>query len=149
MRVHCGLFSNQESTMTTKTYTGGCHCGKVRFEAKFDLSAGTGKCNCSICTKARLWGFRVAPEAFRLLSGEADLTDYQFNTHSAHHLFCKHCGVRAFEWADIPQAGGKYYSVQAMCVDDLDVAALLAAPVRYCDGAQDNGWQAPAETRHL
>jgi hypothetical protein len=55
----------------------------------------------------------------RGISGADDLTDYQFNSNSCHHLFCKHCGVRAFEWADIPKAGGKYYSVMAPCVDDL------------------------------
>ena len=135
--------------MSIATHTGSCHCGKVRFEADFDVAEGTGKCNCSICSKARLWGFRVKPEAFRLLSGESDLTDYQFNSNSCHHLFCKHCGVRAFEWADIPQAGGKYYSVMAMCVDGLDLQALLAAPVRYFDGRNDNWWSQPSETRHL
>ena len=135
--------------MSLTTHKGGCHCGKVRFEADFDVAEGTTKCNCSICSKARLWGFRVRPEAFRLVSGEADLTDYQFNSSSCHHLFCKHCGVRAFEWADIPQAGGKYYSVQAMCVDDLDVDAVMTAPIRYCDGANNNWWEAPKERRHL
>ena len=135
--------------MSVETHKGGCHCGKVRFEADFDVAAGTGKCNCSICAKARLWGFRVKPEAFRLVSGEDALTDYQFNSNSCHHLFCKHCGVRAFEWSDIPQAGGKYYSVMVMCVDDLDLDAVLAGPVRYCDGLNNNWWAAPAETRHL
>jgi hypothetical protein len=135
--------------MSMKTHRGGCHCGKVRFEADFDVAAGSGKCNCSICTKARLWSFRVKPESFRLLAGEGDLTDYQFNSNSCHHLFCKHCGVRSFEWSDIPQAGGKYYSVMALCVDDLDLDELLAAPVKYADGLNNDWWHAPAETRHL
>jgi hypothetical protein len=135
--------------MAKQTHMGSCHCGRIRFEAKFDVSDGSGKCNCSICAKARLWGFRVKPEDFCLLEGEADLTDYQFNRNSCHHLFCKYCGVRAFEWSDMPQASGKYYVVMVACIDDLDIDELMAAPVRFFDGRNDKWREKPKEVRHL
>jgi hypothetical protein len=133
----------------TKTFHGSCHCGKVRFEVDLDLAAGTGKCNCSICTKRRYWGAVVKPEAFRLIAGEADLGDYQFGTKSAHHRFCTTCGVAPFGHGYIEAIGGAYYSVNLPCLDDLDPAELADAPVRYMDGRNNNWFETPAETRHL
>jgi hypothetical protein len=34
-----------------RKYTGGCRCGKVRYETEIDLTAGPEKCNCTICTE--------------------------------------------------------------------------------------------------
>jgi hypothetical protein len=109
-----------------KTYTGGCHCGHVRYEATTDL-AQVISCNCSICSKRGfLWTF-VAPGQFALKCEADDLPDYQFNKHVIHHLFCPTCGVESFARGKAPD-GKDMVAINVRCLDDVDVAALAPKP---------------------
>ena len=109
-----------------RTYTGGCHCGHVRYEATSDL-AQVIACNCSICCKRGfLWTF-VPPPQFALQAGGEDLRDYQFNKQIIHHLFCPACGVESFARGKAP-GGSDMIAVNVRCLDGVDVAALTLTP---------------------
>jgi hypothetical protein len=103
----------------TKTYSGGCHCGAVRYEAKVDLSQPVIGCNCSMCGRVgSLLTFIPAGE-FKLVSGEQSLTDYQFNKHVIHHLFCKVCGIKSFARGK-GRDGGDMIAINARCLDGVE-----------------------------
>ena len=109
-----------------KTHTGGCHCGKVRYEVKTDL-AQIITCNCSICSKrASLLTF-VGEDQFTLKSGGDGLTDYQFNKKNIHHLFCPTCGVESYATGKKPD-GSPMVAINVRCLDDVDVSALNLTP---------------------
>lgn len=122
-----------------KTLRGRCDCGAVTFEADVDLTKATSRCNCGFCRRAGLWGAAVHPSAFRLLSGEDELTDYQRGAKTTHLTFCKRCGVRPFSRGDAPWMGGPYVGVNLNCVEDLDTKGLV---VLHFDGAHDD-WSSP------
>ncbi len=129
-------------------HLGSCHCGAVRFEADVELADGTVRCNCSICAKVRWWGAMIAPERLRLLSGDEALTQYTFGAHLQRHRFCRHCGVRLFEFGISPLRGA-FVAINVTALDDVTDAELAAAPIRYVDGRHDRWLEQPAVISHL
>lgn len=105
------------------TYEGGCHCGQVRYRVSgLDLT-NTITCNCSRCRRLGSILSFVPADSFTLLSGEEDLTDYQFNKKVIHHLFCKVCGVQSFSRGVSPD-GAPTVAVNVRCLDDIDLDSL-------------------------
>ena len=134
-----------------KTYSGSCHCGKVRFEASMDLSQGTVRCNCSMCSKTRSWIAFVPPQQFHLRSGAASQAEYQWtppgkDQPSIQYHFCATCGTRMPARGDIPELGGVVYAIPMATLDDIDPEELAAAPIMYIDGRHDSD-RPPADTR--
>jgi hypothetical protein len=71
----------------TQTFSGGCQCGKVRYEVQMDIGEVLA-CNCSRCGGlGSLLAFAPATQ-FKFLSGDADLTRVEFNKHMIQHQFC-------------------------------------------------------------
>ena len=129
-----------------QTYRGSCHCGAVCFEAELDLAQPTFRCNCSICRRTRFWAAVAKQEDFRLLSGEAELARYQFNTGNNHHFFCRHCGVRSFGVGnDTPI--GPMVGVNVGCLD-IDDETMAAIPIVRIDGLHDR-MEAPMHGGYL
>jgi hypothetical protein len=103
------------------THSGGCHCGRVRFEVIAPRVLEVSDCNCSICSKSGYLHLTVPKSRFRLLSGSEVLTCYEFNTHTARHLFCSVCGIKSFY---VPRSHPDGFSVNARCLDEGTVESL-------------------------
>ncbi|MBE9166948.1 GFA family protein [Pleurocapsales cyanobacterium LEGE 06147] len=96
------------------TYTGGCHCGAVRFQVTVDRHE-VYNCNCSICRKKGFLHLIVPSEQFTLLRGEEVLTTYTFNTGVAKHTFCRICGIHSFYR---PRSHPHCLDVNIRCLDE-------------------------------
>lgn len=82
------------------------------------------------CTKKGFLHLIVKKEDFFLdtpAEGEAGLTEYQFNTKTARHLFCPVCGVQSFYR---PRSHPEGFSVNARCL----VEAPTKRTIRPFDG---------------
>lgn len=138
--------------MTQRLYHGSCHCKAVRYEAMIDLSAGTNRCNCSICSKARAWFLFVQDADFRLLSGEDALNSYEWTPEGQEkpgltYRFCSRCGIRMYATGELAQLGGKFFALHVPTLDDVDRDDLVNAPMRFIDNANDKPDREPADKR--
>ena len=81
-------------TIIQPEHTATCHCGSV--ELRLSLPNGVvnpRRCDCSICRRKGAIVASVALDQLQIVKGAEALRLYQFNTHTAKHYFCGHCGI--------------------------------------------------------
>jgi len=82
------------STEILETHIATCHCGKVELVLRLpDGLRDLRRCNCSICRRKGAILASVPLSGLSVVKGETTLKLYQFNTNSAKHYFCSHCGI--------------------------------------------------------
>jgi len=86
------------------------------------------QCNCSICSKTGHVHLIVARDELEVLQGREELTEYRFNTRTARHFFCRHCGVKPFY---VPRSHPDGYSVNLNC---LELAPEIEVTLEHFDG---------------
>lgn len=106
-------------------HSGGCHCGRVRFEVTAPAAIEVAECNCSICVKTGYLHLIVPKSRFRLRADEESITAYTFNTGVAKHFFCKVCGIKSFY---VPRSDPDGISVNARCLDPGTVTRMEVRP---------------------
>ena len=122
-------------------HSGGCHCGRVRFEVEAPAVIEATLCNCSICSMTAYLHLIVPKSRFRLMQGGDELITYTFNTGVAQHRFCRVCGIKSFY---VPRSNPDGISVNVRC---LDPATIESVRVTTFDG---RNWEAHAdELTHL
>jgi hypothetical protein len=132
---------NSSAQTPLTTHRGGCHCRRVRFEVDAPAQLEVLDCNCSICHMTGFLHLIVPATRFRLLCGADDLVEYTFNTGTARHLFCGHCGIKSFY---VPRSHPDGFDINARCLDEGTVTQMSVA--QFDDNDRD---AATAAVAHL
>jgi hypothetical protein len=66
----------------------------------------------------------VPASRFRLLAGADALSEYAFNTGTARHRFCRHCGIKSFY---VPRSNPDGFDVNVHCLDPATIERIDVA----------------------
>ena len=114
-----------------------CHCGAVRFRVRLrDGFNSIRRCTCSYCRMRGAIAVSVALADFAFITGEENLTLYQFNTRTAKHYFCKTCGIYTHHQR---RSDTCLFGVNVACIDGI-------SPFDFAEVAVMDGVAHPADS---
>jgi hypothetical protein len=116
--------------MTTEdrgSWAGQCHCGAVRFRVRLTDGLNTiRRCNCSYCRMRGAIAVSADIGGVMFVSGEENLSSYQFNTGSAQHFFCAKCGIYTHHQR---RSNPRQFGVNVACLDGVSPFDFRQVPV--------------------
>ena len=104
-----------------------CHCGTVRFRVRLTDEFNTvRRCTCSFCRMRGAVAVTAKLGDIQFVSGEDNLTLYQFNTGTAKHYFCRTCGIYTHHQR---RSDPSQYGVNVACLEGVSPFDFPEVPV--------------------
>ena len=108
-------------------HNGACHCGTVRFRVRLTDEFNTvRRCTCSFCRMRGAVAVTAKLGDIQFVSGEDNLTLYQFNTGTAKHYFCRTCGIYTHHQR---RSDPSQYGVNVACLEGVSPFDFAEVPV--------------------
>lgn len=107
-----------------------CHCGAVELALKLPEPMDLCRCDCSLCIRKSAVMLTIPLADLTVVKGADALSLYSFNTHTAKHYFCKHCGIYTHHQR---RSNPEQYGVNLGCVEGIDLKFLFEN-VPWVDG---------------
>ncbi|MCL2917340.1 GFA family protein [Shewanella litorisediminis] len=118
------------NTQIRDKHLASCHCGAVVLELHLpDGIVNPRRCNCSMCRRRGAVAASVPLAGLKILKGQDSLRQYQFNTCTARHFFCGHCGIYTHHQR---RSNPAEFGYNLGCLEGVD--PFLVGEVPICDG---------------
>jgi hypothetical protein len=133
------------AAQTTKSFTGSCHCGFIKYKVAllFTDTPTASRCNCTICLKQGFTSLRVSSKDFTLLSPQSvsEIKDYQITSKDVHKYFCDKCGIHVYSEGKYESEGAvhEFFTINILTLDQPQEGLdLNEFKIQYWDGRNDN-----------
>ncbi len=120
------MIKNVGGTEIKPKHRASCHCGAVVLELHLpDGIVDPRRCDCSICRRKGAIVASVPLSGIKVIQGAEALKLYQFNTNTAKHYFCSHCGIHTHHQR---RSNPSQYGYNVGCLEGVNPFALESVP---------------------
>ena len=124
----------------SRTHTGSCHCGNIRFVFMTRAEAGrlgARRCGCTFCQKhGGVWTSDTNGALRVSIADSSLLSEYAFGTETAQFYVCARCGVAPLVVSEIE--GVQYAVVSVNALDDRSAFGAAESPSDFSGENKDS-----------